>query len=257
MIWIFGYGTVGNAVHRLFGEADVRISDPRLGYKVDRNLFVTKATKADLAFICVDAKENENGYDCENVCNVLEFLKDTKFKGLVLIKTTILPEQSLLIKKVYNTLDIVEAPEFLSERTADEDIFERCVLIGGDERQFQSIESAFNSYGIFNNFKRVKYGDAFKIKLLWNLHGALQVSFWHSIYESTNWDIRSLTGTLKSLGLPSSLEYSEIFKDGVFGYSGKCFPKDVKAFLGAFKNPLLEKMDFLNSTKSLNPKYTR
>ena len=51
-IHIYGYGTVGQAVHSLFKDENVEISDPQKGYEItepgDGNLIV---------FICIDDLE--------------------------------------------------------------------------------------------------------------------------------------------------------------------------------------------------------
>lgn len=241
MIYIFGYGTVGNAVHfRLKNSGHkIKIIDPRLGYDV----VFESSTRKDFAIICVNTPHCEVGYNTENIVNVLERLKKNEFKGLVLIKSTISPEQALLLKHVYKGLDIAEWPEFLNERTANSDIFGGKIIMGGTTEQGIRLTKLLDQ-----NVRVCKYGDAMKVKIVYNILNALEISFWHSLFVQTNWDIREISELWSYKSEKEPL--SKIYQDGTYGYGGKCLPKDVKAFVSLFDEPIMKFVDNLNDSRS-------
>jgi UDP-glucose 6-dehydrogenase len=246
MILIFGYGTVGNAVHLLFDEEEekVFVEDPKYQYKIS-DVILKHSKPKSLAVICVDAPFiDEAGYDTSNVCAVLRRLSDNKFKGLVLIKTTMFPNQIGTLLKTFSDLNIAIWPEFLSEATADEDILNQPVLFGGNLKQLQILKKYLPGGKIT---QRVNPEEAMQIKLLWNLYGATKVSFWHSMYNSGLYtpNVKNKWETWTSIASQGDL--NALKQDGQYGYGGKCFPKDVLAYLEVFKNPFIETMDKMNA----------
>ena len=243
MILIFGYGTVGNAVHYLFEEKKVFVEDPKYQYKIS-DVIIKHSKSNTLAVICVDAPFIEDaGYDTTNTCSVLRRLSENKFKGLVLVKTTMFPHQLSTLLKTFNDLNIAVWPEFLCEATADADILTNPVLFGGDFKQLQILKKQLGSL----EFMRVKPEVAMQIKLLWNLYGATKVSFWHSMYNSGLYSSDVVKKWNEWNCLMNQGDLNALRQDGLYGYGGKCFPKDVLAYLECFKNPFIETMDKMNN----------
>ena len=246
MILIFGYGTVGNAVHTLFENQKVFVEDPKYQYKIS-DVIIKHAKPKDLAVICVDAPFiKEAGYNTENVCSALRRLSENNFKGLVLIKSTIFPHQITTLIKTFNELNIAIWPEFLCEATADRDIFDTQVLFGGNVVQLQTFKHQLDKTEAFM-IQRVSPEEAMQIKILWNLFGAVKVSFWHSIHNS-GFYYPSLTKKWKDFSdIKPQGDLNNLKQDGQYGYGGKCYPKDVLAYLECFKNPFIETMDKMNN----------
>ena len=246
MILIFGYGTVGNAVHTLFNKLKVFVEDPKFQYKIS-SVIIKHSKPKDLAVICVDAPFISGaGYDTKNVCSALRRLSENEFKGLILIKSTIFPHQITTLLKTFSDLNIAIWPELLREATADKDIFDTQVLFGGNVIQLQTFKHQLDKIESFM-IQRVSPEEAMQIKILWNLFGAVKVSFWHSVYNSGFYH-PSLIRKWKDFSyIKPQGDLNHLKQDGLYGYGGKCFPKDVLAYLECFKNPFLEKMDKMNA----------
>lgn len=242
-VCIFGYGVVGNAVHRLFDKsgAKVHIDDRALGYATYNEVFEA-LTETDIVVICINAEASEAGYDATSITGILHRLYNQNCKALVCIKTTILPEQFTTLQSTFG-LNLCAWPEFLNNDTADTDIFCREQLFGGTYSQLQILQQALPHC----NFHRVSPQEAFQIKMLWNLYGALKVTFWHSIQKSGFADIPSLKPKWDDwVNCHKQGDLNVIAKDGKYGFGGKCYPKDLNAFLEKFD------CNLLNTVKGVN-----
>lgn len=240
---IFGYGVVGNALHRLLdNHANVYIEDRALGFKVN-GYDIEGFRESDIAVICINAPENEVGYDATGIAGILSRLYELKFKGLICIKTTILPLQVETLISTYRELNICAWPEFLNNDTADIDIFNTNQLFGGNYNQMKILQNILPNC----NFHRVSPKEAFQIKILWNLYGATKVTFWHSIQNSGFANIPSLKPKWDAwVKANPQGDLNIIAKDGKQGFGGKCYPKELNAFLAVFKSNLLKTIKGLN-----------
>lgn len=241
---IFGYGVVGNAVHMFFDKAgaNVHIQDPALGLRVSNEL-LEELKPSDIVVICINAPESEAGFDAKGITSILQRLYNSNCKALVCIKTTILHTQMSLLLDTFKSLNLCAWPEFLNNDTADTDIFCKEQLFGGNYSQLQILEQALPHC----NFHRVSPQEAFQIKMLWNLYGALKVTFWHSIQKSKFADIPSLKPKWDDwVKSHPQGDLNIIAKDGKYGFGGKCYPKDLSAFLAKFKCNLLSTVKGIN-----------
>lgn len=247
MILIFGYGTVGNAVHTLFEKEKVFVEDPKHFYKI-ADTVIKHAKPSSLAVVSVDAPFTEGaGFNTENICTALRRLSENNFKGLVCIKSTIFGHQIKTLIESFSNLNIAAWPEFLTEANADRDIFDRQILFGGNVQQMQILQKQLKKVKDFFEFQRVTPEEAMQIKMLWNIFGAVKVSFWHSMWNSMFFS----PSLIEKWKLWSSFKFRgdmcDLKKDGSYGYGGKCFPKDVLAYLEVFKNPFIAEMDKMNT----------
>lgn len=243
-IAIYGYGVVGNAVHTLVQNyANVLISDPQLKYSISDDE-IKQLSEDDLVCICVNANATENGYDARGIVDILNTLEALQCEALITIKTTISPEQVTLFLLQYNNLNIAIWPEFLNNDTANVDILKNIHLFGGDMVQTQIFKNFIEDATVL----RVSPTESMSMKILWNLFGALKVSFWHSIQNSGFCDIPSLKRKWDSwVGMYPQGDLNVLYKDGKYGYGGKCYPKEVSAYLAKHENSLIESMDELNT----------
>ena len=243
-IAIYGYGVVGNAVHTLVQNyANVLIADPFLNYSISDD-DLKQLCEDDLVCICVNANSTQNGYDSRSIISILNNLEMQQCKALITIKTTISPEQVTLLLLQYKNLNLAIWPEFLNNDTANTDILKNIHLFGGDMAQTQIFKNFIEDSTVL----RVSPAEAMSMKILWNLFGALKVSFWHSIQNSGFCDIPSIKKKWDSwVEMYPQGDLNILYKDGKYGYGGKCYPKEVDAYLARHENSLIEAMDELNS----------
>ena len=114
-IGIIGHGFVGKATEYGFkGKNDIILIDPKLGTTVKQ----LNGFKPEFIFICVPTPmSNENSQDCSIINEVISELNSLDIDFTVLLKSTILPNNLLEIKRKLDK-PIVYNPEFLREKTA-------------------------------------------------------------------------------------------------------------------------------------------
>jgi len=125
MIGIIGYGMVGKAVEFGFSKTQVICSDPEYN---DISVEDICKQAPDAIFVCVPTPTNDTNYSI--LTSVLDRIESTGYIGIVVVKSTILPDYLVPYNIVYN-------PEFLSRATANTDFTDPpFVLIGcNDDRQ--------------------------------------------------------------------------------------------------------------------------
>ena len=118
---IIGKGFVGSAVSAGFSTAKQYVVDPRISEDNTIDKLVSEFDPP-LTFVCVPTPPNEDGsVNVDIVSEVLQELNDCEYKGIVVVKSTIIPDYLNVFKKSYN-LKIVYNPESLTEANAAKDL---------------------------------------------------------------------------------------------------------------------------------------
>ena len=114
---IIGKGFVGSAVANGFDkDCEQIIVDPKYTDNTLEDVLDCK-----LIFVCVPTPVADDGSCDTTIANeVLAELHRLQYKGVVVIKSTIIPDYLHEFKKTYD-LKIVYNPEFLTEANANED----------------------------------------------------------------------------------------------------------------------------------------
>ena len=228
-IGIIGKGTVGGAVYdglKQLGH-DMSFYDPR--YPESR---MSHVLYADLVFLCVPTDSTAEG-DCdvsivEAVCDELDMLD---YRGLICIKSTVVPGTTDRMIRKYANLSICCVPEFLRARTALEDFTDNHdVLVIGAYQQ-EHFDLVKQSHGHFPQaVVCVEPSAAEMTKYFHNVHNALEVTFANVIY-----------GMCEQLGTDYQQVYAAVTKrsniNGTYlraggewrGFGGHCLPKDTRA----------------------------
>ena len=249
-IAVIGYGTVGSALCGWFEDFNpdltVIVHDPDKGMD---NPHVYTQTDIDAYFICVNIITDKHmGQDA------LSFMEDclarfnVKDKP-VFIRSTVLPKYLEKFRTILGFTDIHFFPEFLSEETAHDDIRAQPLFI---PTGFTSLMST-----IFPNKKMFELEDEelMAMKYFHNMFGALKVTFFNCIKtfcDEHGMDFKRIVDGLINTGHIHS-DYTKVpGPDGKFGYGGKCFPKDIKAFRLGYPESdmayLLDGVEQLNGT---------
>lgn len=239
-IALFGYGVIGQAFHKEYIDYKFYIQDINKKLKITEN----QLKNADIAVICVNADFTKGGgLDTSNVCNCLTYLGNNDFKGLILIRTTLLPEQVEIIIKTYNDLNIGIWPEFLREYKVFND-FSKNEVLGGTPKQLIEFKKLVNKNVLLVNPK-----EAMELKIVRNLYASMKVSFWHSLYNSGLIEnSRKFKENFDNLQeLIRQGDCNKFLDDGKQGFGGKCLPKDLSAYLEVYENDLLNYMNSYNN----------
>lgn len=241
MIGIIGYGMVGKAVAKGFGKTEILISDPALN---DLSIEYMCGKQPDAIFVCVPTPTDDTNY--ATLKSVLQQIKDCKYTGLTVVKSTVLPQH-------LDGFDVLYNPEFLSRATAEDDFINPpFVLIGGDMTPAQKLADLYRGCS-YVNMDCVKFTDiktAALAKYMMNSFYALKVTYMNEMYDVTQgmgieWD--NLTDIFKLQPWMGSHHFQVPGPDGSRGFGGPCLPKDTKALVNNYNVELLKKALEINN----------
>jgi UDPglucose 6-dehydrogenase len=250
-VGIVGYGYVGKAVAKYFGDRVKAIFDPAFDLMEEVPATSTGDMKnfmyMDLIVVCVPTNETADGSaDISAVSETLKAIQDLMdFKGVVLIKSAIPPTVAKRVHDFYD-LRIVVSPEYIGE--GGYEVPERYPhptdmkkhkfqIFGGDPKDTSACVDMFKQVsGPDCSFFQVNVVTAALCKYMENNWLALKVSFCNTFYDICE-GYSKFTGQIVDYNVLRELfvadgrvemSHTHVFPDNR-GYGGKCLPKDTKA----------------------------
>lgn len=242
-IGLIAYGFVNKAVHNMLDKHEVSIYDPALGY----NLL---PLHTEAIFIAVPTPTEKGKRDHSILESTLNLLEQSKYTGLVIIKSTISPN---ICKNLNNyNLDIMVAPEFLDQFQPYASFTKH--LIGVKNiHQAQTYRKIFNLQGYgHTDIRTTNIVTAVMAKNCHNVHGAVKVALFNlffDICEQEGVSYREMLQCIFSMNDNINAQYTRIAADGKRGFGGACFTKDIIALAGEYNN------NILNATIEENKKW--
>jgi len=234
---IIGKGFVGSAVANGFDKnVEQFIVDPKHNNNTIEELVEFNPS---VTFICVPTPVAEDGScDTNIVKDVLIELSMRDYKGVVVVKSTIIPDYLHEFKREFD-LKIVYNPEFLTEANANEDFKNPPFQVfGGKWKDCEVVEKAYlrhSSVRIVPTFK-VDLTTASLLKYTINSWLATKVVFFNELYKlhksgssAVGWE--QFTDMLSRDERIGGSHMKVPGPDGDFGFGGHCFPKDTQALL--------------------------
>ena len=248
-IGIVGVGMVGGALNRYFVANKIK---PLLYDKHQKNGSYAQINKADVIFICVPTPFDEKkGF---NLFSVEEAIKMIKGKKIIVIKSTVLPGTTKKLQKKYPQHKILFNPEFLTEASADNDMFYPDRQIVGYTKESYNVASDIMRLLPLAPFERIiPATEAETAKYFGNCWFSVKVIYANQMYDlcralKINYDrVKECAAADKRIG-PSHLE---IFHKGYRGYGGKCLPKDTKALIQKGKELGVD-LELLETAEKIN-----
>jgi nucleotide sugar dehydrogenase len=259
-IGIIGGGMVGNALANGFKQNNLLISDP----SINDITIVDVCRSVDIVFVCVPTPTNNDVFDSSIIDGVMSEINEN-YQGDVVIKSTIPPNFLMDIYNNSNNINLAYNPEFLTDRTANDDFVNPyMVVIGSEDDGLSSrIEEIYRTQSIVrcDVYHKVDLVSASLIKYGFNTFFATKVIFMNELYgvfqqsgTSMAWEeFRVLIGSNPWVG---GSHNSVPGHDGYFGYGGKCFPKDTGAF-SKYADSLGKPSHLLNKAIELNSNYRK
>ena len=227
-IGIVGIGIVGLAIRYGFEKLGHTIIIHDIRY----NTNIIDVLHTDICYICVPTPVNEDGScNISIVESVVSELSSLNYKGIITIKSTVVPTTTLKLKEKYNINKICFVPEFLRERCAVVDFTENhdvCIIGTTDVNVFKIVKECHGKYP--NKFIQLSETEAELCKYFNNIYNATLITFANSFYKVCN-----------SLGVDytkvkNAVTHREHIKDMYLdcndnfrGFGGVCLPKDINA----------------------------
>jgi len=188
--------------------------------------------QADCVFVCVPTPMSEYGdIDSSIIESVLSEINDNK---ILIIKSTITPRAADEILKKHKH-KLVFNPEFLTERTAKEDFKDPSrIVLGGNKEEVSLVKRIYEKVFPKAKYIETDHKTACFIKYTSNCFSAVKISIMNEFKQMAdkdgiNWE-DTLDGMLSS-GWINPMHTLVPGIDGKVGFGGKCFPKDINAFI--------------------------
>lgn len=230
-VGIVGCGVIGGALIDWLERNNKNVKI----LKVDPNKgFNDSLQNTDIIFISIHIITKQDG---TQDLSVLEEIIQKSPNVPIFIRTTLLPGTCNALSKKYNK-DINFMPEFLTERTAIADFNNQSMIF---TNHYKLLKKIF----IGKEYLEMTTLEAEITKYAHNVFGALKVTYFNGINELCN----KLGATYENVrqgcllsGYINSPHTSVPGPDGKSGYGGKCFPKDVNAFIDFVEGTELKKI---------------
>tara|TARA_R110002012_G_scaffold282422_1_gene472138 strand:+ start:5232 stop:6029 length:798 start_codon:yes stop_codon:yes gene_type:complete len=253
-IGILGLGVVGGAVHSGFLELGHNVSfyDPVIKGSEFRDVLNT-----EVCFLCVPTPPDDEGFcDVTIVEESVRNLSENNYKGIIAVKSTVMPGTTEKLSQQYPELTICFVPEFLRERCAVIDFIENhdlCVIGTDSEIVFNKVKETHGHYP--KNFRMLSRTEAETVKYYNNIYNATLITLANSFYElCKNLDI-SYSKIKNSLVLREHINDSYLqCNDNFRGFGGVCLPKDTLAIAKLVQKLNLD-IDFFDMILKENKKY--
>lgn len=239
MIGIIGYGMVGQAVEYGFSKTKVFVCDPKYNHVTVKGLCLLNP---EAIFVCVPTPTDDTNYSL--LISVLDELKQMNYPGVIIVKSTILPEYLKEYDVVYN-------PEFLSRSTSKEDFVNPHLIILSGSKSEEALE-IYKKYSIVDtsNTFITDINTASFIKYTMNSFYATKVTFMNSMYdvaEKMNVNFGEAISILSKHPWMGSNHFKVPGPDGKKGFGGPCLPKDTECLVKKYDVKLLKKVLELNN----------
>jgi len=277
-IGIIGIGVLGTAIKETFETFKSNIISNIICYdkykKIGNGIIDTSI--CDIIFICLPTEydNDKKEYDKSEIYNVFEELSRYKYKGFIILKSTVEPKTTLHLSFIFNNLNIIHSPEFLSARTAMEDFKNQKHIVLGFVG-YNNINSNSNINSIKDNIKDnvnndisnlieiIKYLKTFftiffplanisicssteseSMKIFCNSFYATKIQYFTEtklLCDKLEIDYNNVKDLILLNGWINPMHTQVPGHDGELSFGGKCFPKDIKAL-----NEFCKKLDVPN-----------
>jgi UDPglucose 6-dehydrogenase len=235
-IGIIGRGTVGSAVFEgleYLGHA-MSFFDPKYEGSTLADVLDT-----DVAFISVPTNQAPNG-DCDTtiVDRVVAELAQANYKGLVSIKSTVIPGTTDRLRSQHPGLRMSMVPEFLRAKSALADfVYNHDLLVIGTYTR-EDADMLIEIHGSFpENVARVSPTEAEVIKYFNNVHHAMSVTFANITYDVCDKLGANYMNVYKAITKRDCINPAYLMANpNMRGYGGHCLPKDTSAWNNLIKN---------------------
>ena len=245
-VGIIGNGYVGSSIAYGFSShADV------YAYDIDPNKAVDsfdEVMDCEFVFICVPTPmnvSNHNKADLSLVKNVFcEISKHAKNKSkgenIFILKSTIIPNAVQSLCREFSDLEIVFNPEFLREKSARLDFINASrIVLGGNKKACDRVSQLYRSRFPHTPIISTDEVSAEFVKYMCNCFFATKVSFMNEMYQAVdrlglNWN--DVMSAFISDGRIGNTHIDVPGPDGYMGFGGKCFAKDINAFINFFND---------------------
>jgi len=246
MIGVIGLGVVGGGVYRFFSE-----KEPTLGYDLKNSPNTwEEVLKADVLFLCLPSETDPDGkQDLSALDLVLSSLNQDQWRGVAVVKSTVLPGTMQTFARKFPELRLCHNPEFLTAAKPYEDFCnQESILIGGEDAEI--VAAVYRKYFSCPFITHVDTTSTEIAKYMHNILLAVKVGLCNEFYHLCNHagvEYETVRQMAVSVGVIGATHTRVPGPDGKLGFGNMCFPKDTLA-LNRFMEENKLKHGILNAT---------
>ena len=238
-VGIIGNGFVGSAIAFGFGlHADIKIYDKNNSKSTNTLEEVVNGSEFIFLSLPTPMSLSKNGkIDLSIIDQAFQEIlavNDGADKIFV-IKSTVVPGTTKHFQNKYPQLKIVFNPEFLTERAARLDFINAArIVIGGSPEDNERLANLYRARFPYTKIVQTDTQSAEFVKYMCNCFFASKVSFVNEMKQMSDvleldWD--AVMDGFISDGRMGNSHFDAPGHDGKHGFGGKCFPKDINAFI--------------------------
>lgn len=245
---IIGLGFVGGAMLDSFknlNNVDVKGYDK---YKSIGSL--EECLQSEVMFLALPTPFNEStlSYSKDAIIETLDILNDKLYSGCIVIKSTVEPETTKNLSRIYPNLKLLHNPEFLTQRTALDDFNNQSHIVIGSGPNCQESDLMLVSSFYKSNYPKAEVSictsdESESMKIFANSFYSVKVQFFNELYLLCN-NMGCSFDVVKELMLKNGwinpMHTQVPGPDGSLSYGGACFPKDTNAlfrFMKSYDSP--------------------
>jgi UDPglucose 6-dehydrogenase len=234
-IGICGIGFVGNAIFHFFDklEYNIELYDKYKNIGKFENIL-----KTDIIYLCLPTLYDTKlkTYNMSEIDETIKLLNDNKYKGIILIKSTVIPTYCSIKNQIYPELILISNPEFLSAKTAINDFEnQQHIIIGYTEYSKSKV-------GIIKDFYKNIFPKAHisitttetanLTKLACNSFYSIKIQYFTELYllcDKLNVSYNEVKELMLNNDWINPMHTDVPGPDGNISFGGLCFPKDINA----------------------------
>jgi UDPglucose 6-dehydrogenase len=268
-IGVIGRGFVGGSIDKFINEQH---GYSTLSYDVrdDRDMNKTYdriVRECDFIYVCVPTPMDAEGKCFTGIVrSALRLLSyyaaERRKQTVVLIKSTMVPNTSVELQKEFKNLIILTNPEFLTERTAYEDLCNSQYHVIGipdfiPANVYITLRQFHKDLWPNSTINYMSNTEAEMVKYMTNSFYSYKVTFANHMYQlcqSMGLDYDTfINAAIQSDPRLGELHWQVPGPDGELGFGGKCFPKDFNGMIKLFERNGVD-CDILKSVWDYNVK---
>jgi len=254
-VGIIGLGAVGSANKEGFEYIghNVSVHDIKLDTKI------TDVCDTEIVYLCVPTPQSDDGScDTRIIESVITELNLHEYKGIIAIRSTVVPGFTQSMIERFNKLTICFVPEFLRERCAADDFIHNHKLLAVGTHDIWVYRKVVRCHaGIPEYIEHLTPNEAEVLKYYNNVYAALRVTFANNMFEiceKLDCDYTTIKNAYIKTGKATDM-YLDV-NSNLRGYGGMCLPKDTIAIASLMKNLNID-LSLIQSIHDDNEKFKK
>ena len=254
-IGIVGLGAVGTANKHGFEYLGHSV----IGHDIKLDTTINDVLDTEITFLCVPTPQAEDG-SCNTgiIESVIKELNLYNYKGIVAIRSTVVPGFTQRMIDTYRNLTICFVPEFLRERCAADDFINNHKLLAVGTHDIWVHRKLVRAHGdLPEHTEHLTPNEAEVLKYYNNVYAALRVTFANVMYEicdKLDCDYTTIKNAYIKTGKAVDM-YLDV-NPSLRGYGGMCLPKDTQAIASLITELGLD-LELIKSIHTDNNKFKK